>query len=81
MIVFLGILCITGLSLGCFLLFARYAFSVTSTDLLGPAVAASVLAFLVACLFLSMFDEAVIVTVQCYSVDCDYNNGSPKWGP
>jgi len=81
-LIFLGILCITGLSLGTFLLFARYAFEDGKyISLFAPAVAASVIAFLIASLFLSVFDEAVLATVQCYAVDCDLNDGVPKWGP
>ena len=45
-----------------------------------PAAFAAFFALFVSSLFLGVFDYVVLATVQCYSVDCDLNNGVPEWG-
>lgn len=32
-------------------------------------------------LILGLFDEAIMATLHCLSLDMDVNNGFPKWGP
>lgn len=31
-------------------------------------------------LFLGLFDEAVLCTLQCVAIDMDFNGGHPKYG-
>jgi len=39
-----------------------------------------ILSIMVNSIFLGLFDEAIICTLQCVAIDMDFNNGHPKYG-
>lgn len=39
-----------------------------------------ILTLIVNFLFLGLFDEAILATLQCVSIDMDFNGGTPKYG-
>lgn len=41
----------------------------------------ALVSFIVACVFLGTFDEAVLSTLICFAVDTDLHDGTPKFGP
>merc|ERR1711865_644301 len=43
-------------------------------------VATSILTLITNFLFLGLFDEAILATLQCVSIDMDFNGGTPKYG-
>ena len=43
-------------------------------------VAAGFIAILANTMFLGLFDEAILATLQCVAIDMDFNGGHPKYG-
>lgn len=43
-------------------------------------VEVAVVTFITNGLFLGLFDEAILATLQCVAVDMDFNGGQPKYG-
>lgn len=43
-------------------------------------VAAGFIALITNAMFLGLFDEAILATLQCVAIDMDFNGGHPKYG-
>ena len=49
-------------------------------DLFAPMIIVFITAFVISRVFLGLFDEAIMSTLQCVAIDMDLNNGVPKFG-
>lgn len=83
MFVLMGIVACTCANAGIAYLLMAYATNELQavSSPLGPLICAAVVQFVVACIFLGLFDEAVLATLHCFAVDSDLHNGEPKFGP
>lgn len=75
-LVFVGILLISLLSTGIFYLMVMNS----GEDLLLILMFVFVSSIVVSKVFLGLFDEAIMSTLQCVAIDMDLNNGVPKFG-
>ena len=46
-----------------------------------PIITVAILSFLLCCITLGLFDDAIRATLMCFAIDMDLNNGSPQYGP
>jgi len=78
--VFMGVVFITLLNT---LIFYGLTFvgSTSGANPLIPTITVAVLSFLLGCITLGLFDDAIRATLMCFAVDMDLNNGSPQYGP
>lgn len=53
----------------------------SGADPLIPLISVGILSFLVSCITLGLFDDAIRATLMCLAIDMDLNNGSPQYGP
>ena len=51
------------------------------TNIQGPMLIVSLITFMVASLFLSLFEEAVTAMLTCLCIDVDAHGGEPIYGP
>jgi len=49
-------------------------------SILGPMLVVSLFTFLCTSIFLGLFDEAVLATITCVSIDMDLHDGAPQYG-
>ena len=78
--IFMGVLFITGINTLVFYGLVHVG-NTSGADPLIPLIAMGVLSFLLSCITLGLFDDAIRATLMCFAVDMDLNNGSPKFGP
>merc|ERR1711964_417195 len=83
MFVLMGILAITGANSGLAYLLINFVTGEKNSinSMIGPLICVAVISFVIACIFLGLFDEAVLATLHCFAVDCDLHDGEPKFGP
>ena len=84
MFVFIGILFITGSNLlvGVFLVnYVTKEVDDPEIELRSTFIIFLILSIFVASVCLGLFDDAVVVILQCYAVDADLHYGKPKFGP
>ena len=83
MFVFMGILACTAANTGLGFLLMTYATKEAANmeSVMGPLILIGFMTFVIACIFLGLFDEAVLATIHCYAVDADLNGGTPAFGP
>lgn len=44
------------------------------------AIATAIITLITNIIFLGLFDEAILATLQCVAIDMDFNGGHPKYG-
>jgi len=76
----MGVLFITGINTLIFWGLTKIG-STSSANPLVPLIAIAVLSFLLSCITLGLFDDAIRATLMCFAIDMDLNGGSPKYGP
>lgn len=79
-LVFMGVLFVTGISTFVFWGLGHVG-SVSGANPLVPTVSIGVLSFLLSCITLGLFDDAIRATLMCFAVDMDLNGGAPAHGP
>lgn len=79
--IFMGLVTITCANTGIGYLLMNYVFKVEAASIVPPLIAFAIISFIVACIFLGQFDEAVLATLVCFAVDSDLHDGEPKFGP
>jgi len=81
--VFMGILAITAANTALGYVIMSYATKEIDQmeSVMGPLIIIGAISFVIACIFLGLFDEAVLATIHCYAVDADLNDGTPAFGP
>jgi hypothetical protein len=81
--IFMGILSITAANTALGYVIMTYATKDANNmeSVIGPLILIGAISFIIACIFLGQFDEAVLATIHCYAVDADLNDGTPAFGP
>ena len=74
--IFMGVLFITGINTLIFWGLTNIG-STSSANPLYPVIAIAVLSFLLSCITLGLFDDAIRATLMCFAIDMDLNGGSP----
>jgi len=78
--IFMGVLFITAINTLVFYGLVHVG-NTSGADPLLPIITVGILSFLLCCITLGLFDDAIRATLMCFAVDMDLNNGSPKYGP
>tara|TARA_B110000285_G_C14972827_1_gene537455 strand:- start:159 stop:1022 length:864 start_codon:yes stop_codon:yes gene_type:complete len=78
--IFMGVLFIAGINTLVFWGLTKVG-NTSGADPLVPLISIGVLSFLLSCITLGLFDDAIRATLMCFAVDMDLNNGSPRFGP
>lgn len=68
----------------CFLLYLIMKYVTKDIEeidsILGPMLVVALFTFLCTSIFLGLFDEAVLATITCVSIDMDLHDGAPQYG-
>ena len=72
--IFIGVLFITLINSGIFWGLAHVG-KTSGADPLIPFITVCVLSFLVSCITLGLFDDAIRATLMCFAIDMDLNGG------
>ena len=78
--VLMGKLMITCANCAIFYLVSKYAFNDYLSSVWGPIATLAVASMVTAHLFLCLFDEAIVATLHCMSIDMELNKGEVKFG-
>jgi hypothetical protein len=74
--IFMGVIFITAINTLIFWGLTKVG-STSGADPLIPLISVGILSFLVSCITLGLFDDAIRATLMCFAIDMDLNNGSP----
>jgi hypothetical protein len=80
-VIFIGKIAIVAANIFFFDTVLKAWFAVKVTSMIGPSVIVGVITWMMASIFLGMFETASDTMVTCHAIDCDLNNNEPKYGP
>lgn len=76
----MGVLFITGINTVIFYGLTKIG-NTSNADPMIPTIAVGILSFLLTCITLGLFDDAIRATLMCFAIDMDLNNGTVQYGP